>query len=114
MLVTLKLATAMLCFMDTCYPALIGVDTAPGTYQLILRKTMSEGYGGDVIKYRETDSIVYAIHRLWTANPEQHREERIKSPLVKDRVITKGCINIEPVVYEKLKDCCSNATLVIE
>jgi hypothetical protein len=114
MLVTLKIATAMICFMDTCYPALIGVDTLPGTYQLVLRRTVSEGYGGDVIKFRETEKIVYSIHRLWTLKPEQNREIRIKSSNVSDRVITNGCINVEPEVYEKIKDCCSNGTLVIE
>lgn len=78
------------------------------------RITQSAGYGGDVIQFKETPTEVYAIHRTWTLRPEQHREQRIKSSNPKDRLITKGCINVEPVVYQELMDCCSNDKLLIE
>lgn len=114
-MVTLFLAKALICFSGACYPALVGSDTIPGEYKLYKRYVLSEGYGGDVLQYRETDEIVYAIHRVWTLKPEQKRLERLKSNLPENRRgVTNGCINVDDEVYVKLLDCCSNGTLVIE
>lgn len=113
-MVTLKLALAMLCFQGHCYPALVGVTTPKGIFHLQLVTSKQPGYGGDVIKFNETPTSVFAIHRLWTLNPKQHREQRIRSVHVHDRVITDGCVNVLPAVYEQLKDCCSSDTLLIE
>lgn len=81
---------------------------------MTLRLTQANGYGGDVIQFYETETAVYAIHRLWRLNPKQRRELRIKDPDAKNHVITMGCINLDPEVYEKLKSCCTIDTLVIE
>lgn len=113
-MITVILSKAVLCVGATCYPALIGDNTLPGEYQLVQRYVVSEGYGGDVLKYHETDERVYAIHRLWQGNPAQRREQRIQSDAVTDRqAVTEGCINVTNEVYELLVECCSNATLTI-
>ena len=75
--------------------------------------TEQRGYGGDVLQFVEGKDRIMAIHRLWLLNPEQKREIRIHSRRVEDHFITNGCINIEPEVYEKLKNCCSGEPLVI-
>ncbi len=114
-MVTVLLAKALICFSGTCYPALIGQNTLPGEYQLHQRYVLSEGYGGDVLQYRETNDVVYAIHRVWTLKPEQKRRERLESNSVSMRKnVTNGCINVSEEVYMKLLDCCSNETLVIK
>lgn len=112
MTVLVHLVAALICFQDNCYPILYGKSTPIGEFQLVLRLTESAGYGGDVIQFAETDNIVYAIHRLWLLKPEQKREVVIYSAFM-SHTITNGCINVEPKVYEKLKDCCSNDKLVI-
>jgi hypothetical protein len=117
-LVTIALAT--ICFtyngIEECHPILLGKNSATpvGEYTLKKRITADPGYGGDVLQFYETKDEVYAIHRVWLLRPEQKRLERLKSNNVKDRYISSGCINIDPVVYERLMDCCSNAQLIIK
>jgi hypothetical protein len=112
-MVLVKLAAALLCFNGQCYPALVGKPTPIGEFQMNLRMTTARGYGGDVIQFLETKTGVFAIHRIWLLKPSEKREIRIHSTDPKDRVITNGCINLEPEVYDKLKDCCSNDQLSI-
>jgi hypothetical protein len=112
-MILVSLTAATICFGGSCYPALVGYTTPVGTYSLTLRLTEQKGYGGDVLEFTEDDTMWLAIHRLWKLNPEQKREERIHSRRIVDHFITKGCINIEPEVYEKLKNCCSAEPLVI-
>jgi hypothetical protein len=112
-MVTLSIALATLCFNGACYPALVGEETPKGIFQLELKATAHPGYGGDVLRYLRTGNKQLAIHRVWLLRPEQHRLERLASSNPADRVITKGCINIMPEVYDKLKECCSNETLMI-
>jgi len=119
MIVLAKLSLALLCFgADVsdyqCYPMLYGNSTPIGEFDMNLRLTASKGYGGDVIQFLDTDHVVLAIHRLWLLNPEQHRDTRINSDNPRHHIITNGCINIMPLVYDKLKDCCINQKLVIE
>lgn len=120
MSIIVSLALATICFtadgVESCYPALLGKSNATpaGTYTLIKRLTADPGYGGDVLQYYETDKMVYAIHRVWLLKPSEHRAERLKSNKVSERFITNGCINLEPEVYEKLANCCSNDTLVVK
>jgi hypothetical protein len=113
-MITLILSTAVLCFDGTCYSALVGHTTPVGTFDTFLRLTEDEGYGGDVIQFYETADQVLAIHRTWLLNKSQRREQRLRSNNVADRYITKGCINIEPSVYEKLRSCCIGQKLVIQ
>lgn len=112
-MIVVNLTLATICFLSECHPILVGTDTPTGTYQITQRITSQPGYGGDVLQFHETDKAWYGIHRTWTLNPKQRREERLKSNNPKDRVITKGCINVAPKVYEKLKACCSTDQVTI-
>jgi hypothetical protein len=93
---------------------LVGKDTPVGEYQLQHRLVDSPGYGGDVLQFKEEELDIFAIHRVWLLRPQEKREERLKNNDPKKRHITKGCINVDPVVYEQLVDCCSEAVLTIK
>jgi len=120
MSVIVTLALATICFTSNisqeCYPVLLGknIPTPVGEYKLTQRITSDPGYGGDVIQFLETDDMVYAIHRVWLLKPEQNRLQRLKSINIKDHFISSGCINVYPEVYEKLKNCCLDSTLIIK
>lgn len=117
-IVTIALATICFTYKGTeeCHPVLLGKNstTPTGQYTLIRRMTKDPGYGGDVLQFHETKNEVYAIHRVWLLSPKQKRLERIKSKDIKYHFISSGCINVEPEVYEKLVECCSNDTLIIK
>lgn len=113
-MVLVDLSLAVICFLGQCHPILIGPDTPKGEYRLIKRYTEQNGYGGDVLQFHETDTHVFAIHRVWTLIPKQQREQRLKSPNIKDRHITSGCINVDPTVYQQLVDCCSTQKVIIK
>ncbi len=114
-MILVELATATICFLSQCYPALVGPDTPRGEFQVQQRTTKARGYGGDVLVFKETAKDAYAIHRVYTLKPEQRRMERLTSGDPKQRVtITLGCINVMPEVYDKLVDCCSNSQVVIK
>jgi hypothetical protein len=114
MSVTVSLSKALICFAGHCYPALVGVHTPTGSFDMIERRVVSAGYGGDVIQFSEQSTIVYSIHRLWLGNPSQRRDKRILSEDSKDRInITNGCINVQPDVFELLKSCCIQEKLDI-
>ncbi len=113
-MVIVNLITATICFANSCYPALIGTHTPKGEFQIHQLITEQRGYGGDVLQFKETSTEWYAIHRVYLLNPTQHRMDRLMSGNVGDRTITNGCINVMPDVYEKLKSCCSNDTLLIK
>lgn len=113
-MVLVDVTLALICFAGQCHHALIGPNTPTGEYQMVHATTDLPGYGGDVLVFKETDKVVYAIHRVYTARPEQRRVQRLASPLPSDRQrITAGCVNVAPEVYEQLLDCCSNQTLRI-
>lgn len=120
MTVIVSLALATICFTyqakEECHPVLLGKgsSTPRGEYILKKRITSSPGYGGDVLQFYETDDEVYAIHRVWLLNPKQNRLARLKSKKVTDRYISAGCINVDPVIYDRLVDCCSDTTLIIQ
>ena len=77
MTVVVDLAVATICFLSQCYPALVGIDTPKGQYQLVQRYTNDPGYGGDVLQFYETKDSVYAIHWVWLLRPSQHRLDRL-------------------------------------
>lgn len=115
-MVTVNLTAATICFLGACFPALVGKSATPtpvGEYQIIQRFTEQAGYSGDVLQFQETTEQVYSIHRIWLLNPIQKRPQRLASKKVSDKFITNGCINVAPEVYDKLVDCCKDATLVI-
>jgi len=82
---------------------------------MVHMRTSQPGYGGDVLKFKETKTEWYAIHRVWLLKPEQRRAERLESNDVNERThVTAGCVNVAPDVYEKLLDCCSGEELEIQ
>lgn len=117
-MIIVDLVAATICFGSPtveCYPILYGDKTPTGDYETKLRLTEQKGYGGSVIQFTTLpNNTVLAIHTLWTLNPEQRREERIQNADVSQRIITNGCINVQPEVYNKLLDCCTNTKLTIK
>ena len=112
-MVTVSISMALICFNSFCYPILVGESTPTGEFQLQHRTTSQTGYGGDVLLFKENENGVFAIHRIINFNPAQRRLQRILSPAARDRIITDGCINVMPDVYEKIVECCSNDILTI-
>ena len=99
----LHLASALLCLNSQCYPALVGDKTPTGDFQMVHMRTNQPGYGGDVLGYAEDSHTLYAIHRVWTEVPAQHRVARLASADPSDRqAVTGGCINVEPQTYSKI------------
>lgn len=112
MTLTLFISKALLCAAAQCWPVLVGPSMSPpGTYSIVQRITADPGYGGDVLQFFETENMVYAIHRTWTLRPNEHREARLRDPNPRSRVITKGCINIDPLVYNELVASYRSGTL---
>lgn len=117
-MIVVNLLLATICFGATgteeCQPALIGADTPVGRYYMIKRLTDSPGYGGDVIKFKETKDNIFAIHRVWTLRDGEKRRWRLEQTDPKLRFITNGCINVDEEVYEKILACCTNSELTIK
>jgi len=117
MSIIVSLALATICFnyqgIDECHPVLLGKRTPVGEFNLTRLRTNSPGYGGDILEFDESEGILYALHRVWLLKPKEHRLERLKSDKVEDHFITSGCINVEPMVYEEILDCCSKEKLLI-
>ena len=113
MAVIVELSAALICFLGSCYPALIGQTTPVGEYRLEQRQTTHYGYGGDLLVFKDDGHQLFAVRRLVNFEPGQRRYHRIHSKKVGDRIITDGCINLEPDVYQKLVDCCAKDILVI-
>jgi len=111
---TVYLSKALLCAAAQCWPVLVGPSTPVGNgYVLIQRLTADPGYGGDVLQFQESDTEIWAIHRVWTLRPNERRAERLQSPDPNQRHITKGCINVATVVYDYLVINYRGATLDI-
>ena len=113
-MIVVSLGAALICFANACYPALVGENTPVGEYRLEHRSTTHPGYGGDVLLFKDGPSGVFAIHRVINFNPLQRRHQRIASPAPRDRLITDGCINVTPEVFEQLVECCSDGYIVIK
>ena len=114
MTVVVSLGLATICFLNHCYPALVGNSTPQGEYRLSQRIVLAPGYGGDVLTFKEGEHDLFAIHRVWTGKASEHRVERLASLNVfRRKGVTDGCINVSVATYERLVECCSTATLVI-
>lgn len=111
--VVVNLSTSVICFLSVCYPALTGESTPSGEFTLQPYTTDSQGYGGTILVFKETEHSVFAIHRLIDVLG-QNRNQRIKSEQPLDRVITNGCVNVSPEVFDALIDCCSGSKLIIK
>lgn len=121
MTVIVDIALALICFTATpnsdeltCKNALIGTNTPKGVFSLQQRLTDQPFYGGDVLQFDEDEDTVLAIHRVWLGRPNERREQRLKSRDANQRRITKGCVNVEPAVYDYLVKNHSTDTLVIK
>lgn len=108
-MITVDLAAALICFAGACHPALVGASTPPGTYQIALRPVANPNYGGDVLAFDEDDKYIWAVHRTWPGRENLYAQEPEKR-----RSVTKGCINVEPSVYLKLKECCNGDRIEIK
>jgi hypothetical protein len=114
MTVVVDIALAIICFASDCYPALVGNDTPVGEFEITHYSTSEPGYGGDILLFHREQNNLFAVHRVIDV-PGQQRFARIKSPYAKHRLtVTAGCVNVEPEVYEKLVDCCSNSKVIIK
>lgn len=99
---TVFLSKAVMCIAAHCFPVLVGPATPVGEFSLVQRLTADPGYGGDVLQFHETEDLAFSIHRTWTLRPQEKREARYRHPDPKVRMISKGCINVEPSVYNEL------------
>jgi hypothetical protein len=100
--------------MSSCHYALVGKNTPTGEFQLMHYTTEAPGYGGDLLVFKENEKEVWAIHRVLDI-PGQQRLARLYSPYAHHRKdITDGCVNIDPEVYKKLVECCSNSKVIIK
>jgi len=113
-MIVVDLALAIICFAGTCHNALIGKDTPKGEYSMMHVYTEDPGYGGDVLVFADSPKKWYALHRVWLLKPKQQRLKRLASDNPKDRVITAGCINVLPEVYQQIVDCCSDQKILIK
>lgn len=111
--VVVDIGMALICFMGSCHPALVGTKTPTGEFELQHYTTSSRGYGGDILVFAHTEQEVFAIHRVFRV-ATQRRVERLASNDARLRTnITGGCINVEPEVYNQLVDCCSTSKVII-
>lgn len=113
MTIIIDVAAAVICFASMCYPALVGPDTPRGEFKLTHYSTKQRGYGGDILSFKETERDLYTIHRVINV-PGQNRHARLKDSNAMNRWITSGCVNVDPVVYKKLVDCCTASKVVIK
>jgi hypothetical protein len=111
--VIIDLGAAVICFLSSCHPVLVGEQTPVGTFALQHYSIEEPEFGGDLLVFKETQTSLFAIHRVVDV-PGQQRLERIKSADPKKRVVTAGCVNVEPVVYDELISCCSTSTVIIK
>ena len=112
--VLIDVAAAVICFAATCHPVLVGAETPRGEFQLTHYTTQAPRYGGDILSFKETSNSLYTIHRVIDV-PGQQRPARLKSRSPGERtMVTSGCVNVDPVVYEELVECCSASRLVIK
>jgi hypothetical protein len=112
-MVTVSIASAVICFANMCHPALVGHGTPLGEFQLRHVATRQAGYGGDIMVFKEDTTSWWAVHRVLNVKG-QHRFQRIRSSDARQRQgITDGCINVDAVVYQELVDCCSTQKMEV-
>lgn len=116
MSVIVSLGAATICFLGSCYPALIGAETPSGVFPLQQARILAPGYGGDVLLYAQRkDGVPLAVHRVWLGSPSQRRLERLNSPITSyRRGVTGGCINVAPEVYDALVACAQCRIITIQ
>ena len=105
-MVQVFIGKALICFVGTCHPALVGHTTPHGEFQLRPLAISAPQYGGDVLEFaRDNKGGVFAIHRP----PTQHRQQLLRK--FHRPPVTNGCVNVTNETYAALKVCCSNARI---
>lgn len=109
------LVSAVICHGIECHPVLVGVDTPVGQYQMVRAPVQTPGYGGDVLAFAQSEDVTYALHRVWTLKPKQHRLSRLASDNAAERRgITGGCINVMPDVYVEVINSGDTSLKIVE
>lgn len=111
--VTVFIAKALICFANTCHPVLLGDNTRPGTYDMSILYTEQPGYGGDVLVYADDGDAWRSIHRTYTLDRRRDREALYANTTPEQRTVTAGCVNVEPELYQDLRDNYRNLPLII-
>jgi len=112
--VVVNVAAALICFANACHPVLVGQETPRGTFELEPYTIQDSRYGGDLLVFKHDQTGVYAIHRVLDV-PGQQRLARLRSPYAKHRImVTTGCVNVDPLVYDELMSCCSRSKVIIK
>lgn len=111
--VTVFVAKALICFAGQCHPALVGNSTTPGTYDMSVLYTQQPGYGGDVLMYDTNDTEWMAVHRTYVRDNRRQRERLYLDTSPDQRRVTAGCVNVEPEIYEDLRDNYRSQKLII-
>ena len=104
LVISLVLATA--CINDECFNVLVGKNnlTPVGEYSTYYAKTNQFGYDGEVIVFKETNTVAFSIHKPFKSlNNPYYREKVIQSNNPQDRKISNGCINIPSDMFDKYK-----------
>lgn len=110
--VTIFLAKALICFQGACYPTILGQDTRPGQYQLAPMKTQQKGYRGEVLVYHREPGSWWAVHKTYVPLLDK-RDPLYRGSARARRYVTAGCPNVQPEIYDALRECCANSTLTI-
>ncbi|QVD49320.1 hypothetical protein LUCX_250 [Xanthomonas phage vB_XciM_LucasX] len=111
--ITVFIGKALLCMGMSCQPVLVGPNTHPGQYQMHVLHTQQPGYGGDVLMYDSDQKHWFAIHRTYTLDKRRNRAKLYHGTSAKQRKVTSGCINVEPWLYEQLRENHRTRPLVI-
>lgn len=107
-MIVVDVAAALICFAGACHPALVGKATPRGEFTLHHVATRLPGYGGDVLVFHEGPTIRMAIHRTWRGR------ERLYEAPASHRLVTNGCINVEPELYAAIVECCAGAKVIVK
>lgn len=108
-MVNVLLAQGLICFLGTCHPALVGERTPTGQFTLQVLPLDDPRFGGDVLVFApDGPRAVFAVHRAPTVN----RRELLRRP--HRRPVTAGCINVTDEVYDRLRNCCVEHTMLIQ
>ena len=94
-MVVVDLSLAVICFAGSCFNAILGEATEPGTYRLNQRIVAEQIYKGDVLQYAENDTHWFAIHRVIGKRDTNW-------PVERRRNTSAGCINVDEEVYDQL------------
>jgi hypothetical protein len=109
MVPVIVLSAAVLCFGAECVPVIVGKTTPVGAFALEHVTAPVEPYGGDALVFDRSGELPLAVHRA--INAHRHALLDRRSP-PSARAISKGCVNVQDAVYNRLRDCCTAIVIV--